>query len=279
MTRLTHPAAVDIHGAPHLKDAKGNWVPLANIRAADLLMDEMVRKMAGYGEDLSAELARFLAHCEADIAAFDALVAQEFNVEPESVGKGNRTFTSYDGCLRVQVSVSDRIVLGPELQAAKAVLDALITERGEGADPFLLSLVKRAFRVDQEGKVDVRAILALRRQEVDDPRWPDFTRAIDQSIRVVGSKRYLRIHRRDNPDGQWRMIPLDLAAIEPSPAAFARRSLRRQVEEAEQIRAQVSDMLTRAQLHAREGNGAVAADLIECAQALLAGAGTAQAAA
>lgn len=232
MTVQTPPNsnAVEIAGARYLRNAQGDLVAETNIKAMDLLMDEMVRKVATYAEDLSAELARFVAHTDADIAALDALIAQDYGVEPRET-KGNRTFVSFDGLLKVQVAVSDRIVLGPELQAAKAVLDAMIIERGEGVDPFLLTLVKRAFRVDQEGKVDVRAILALRRMQVDDPRWPDFTRAIDDAVRVVGSKRYIRIYRRDSADASWRMVPLDLAAVEPSPAAFARRSLRRQVEE------------------------------------------------
>ncbi len=264
----SHPAAVEIHGTPHLKDAKGNWVPVANVKPMDLLMDDMVRKVAGYAEDLSAELVRFQTHTDADIAALDALIFQEYCVDaPE--GKGNRTFTSFDGCLRLSVSVSDRIVLGPELQAAKAVLDTLINERGEGVDAFLLTLVKRAFKVDQEGKVDVRAILALRRLAVDDPRWPDFCRAIDDAVRVVGSKRYLRIHRRDRPDGQWRMIPLDLAAIEPTPEAFARRSLRRQVEELTETVRQGAALLSLAQTYAEDGAMATSLCRLDEARALL----------
>lgn len=228
----TIPGAVVIGGETYLPNAQGDLVALANIKPMDRLMDEMVRKVAAYGEDLSAELARFAAHTDADIAALDALIAQDYGVEPKET-KGNRTFTSFDGLLQVKVAVSERIVLGPELQAAKTVLDTLIRERGTGVDPFLMTLIQRAFKVDQEGKVDVRSILALRRMQVDDPRWPDFCRAIDDSVRVVGSKRYIRIYRRPNPQANWSMVPLDLAAIEPGPTAFERRSLRRQVEELE----------------------------------------------
>lgn len=232
-SNTTIPAgSVQIDGVPYLRNAQGDLQAVANIKPMDLLMDEMVRKVVGYAEDLSAELVRFAAHTDADIAGLDALLAQEYGVEPRET-KGNRTFTSFDGLMKVQVAVSERIVLGPELQAAKAVLDAMILERGEGVDPFLLTLVKRAFKVDQEGKVDVRAILALRRMQVDDARWADFCRAIDDAVRVVGSKRYIRIYRRERSDGQWRMIPLDLAAVEPTPAAFERMSLRRRVEELE----------------------------------------------
>lgn len=231
MTTKTHPAAVEINGIQYIHDAQGNLVPLANVKAVHLLEDEMVRKIVAYGEDLSAELARYSIHTDADIAAFDALLAQEYNVEPRET-KGNRTFTSYDGLLRVQVAVAQRIKMGAALDDAKAVLDAMIRERGEGVDPFLITLIQRAFKTDQEGKVDVRAILALRRLEVDDPRWPDFCRAVDDAVQPDGSKRYIRLYRRPTVQDGWQMIPLDLAAVQPTPSALERKSLRRQVEEA-----------------------------------------------
>jgi hypothetical protein len=231
-TPINTPGAIEIGGARYLRNSRGDLVAVANIRPMDLLMDEMVRKIIAYGEDLSAELGRFAAHIDADIAAFDALIFQEFGVEPRET-KGNRTFSTYDGMLSVSVRVSERIVLGPELQAARAVLDAMIRERGEGADPFIIGLVQRAFRTDQEGKVDFRAILDLRRQQNDDPRWPDFCRAIDAAIRVVGVRRNINLHRKDSPDGKPVLIPLDLANARYNPDAFARRSLRRQVEELE----------------------------------------------
>ncbi len=262
------PGAIEIGGVQYLRDSQGDLVAMGNIKPMDLLMDHMVRKVAGYAEDLSAELARFAAHTDADIAALDALIAQDYGVEPKET-KGNRTFVSFDGLFMVKVAVSDRIVLGPELQAAKAVLDAMILERAESVDPFLLTLVKRAFRVDQEGKVDVRAILALRRMEVDDPRWAQFCRAIDDAVRVVGSKRYIRTYRRDDSQGAWRMIPLDLAAVEPSPEAFGRRSLRRQVEELTGKIEEAARLLSLAQTYAEDGALATMLERMDKARELL----------
>lgn len=242
MTKPIPPGAVEIAGKPYLTNARGDLVAVDNVKPTDLLMDEMVRKAMAYAEDLSAELARFQAHTYADVAAFDALLDQEYGVARDEKSKGNRTFTSFDGLLQVKVAVADRIVLGPELQVAKKLLDELIRERADGADPFLVALVAQAFKVDQEGKVDVQAILALRRLEVDDARWPEITRAIDDSVRIVGSKSYVRFYRRPHPQAKWQLVPLDLAAVEPTAAAFARRSLRRQVEE---LRAENAELCRR----------------------------------
>jgi hypothetical protein len=229
----THPDAIDVGGTPYLRNAKGDLKPLDGIPPVDLLMDEMVRKCCTYAEDLSAELARFQAHTYADIAAFDALLAQEYGVTQSGETKGNRTFTSFNGCLQIKVQVADRIQLGPELQIAKRLLDEMILARASraGADSFLVALVSQAFKVDQEGKVDVGAILALRRMQVDDPVWAEVTRAIDDAVRIIGTKRYVRFYRRDRPDGEWSMVPLDIAKTIPAPADMNRRSLRRSVEE------------------------------------------------
>jgi hypothetical protein len=240
---MTGTPEIMIGGDAYLRDSKGNLAAKANIRPADLLMDQTVGKMMAYALDLSAELARFRAHSMADIAAFDALLAQEYGLTRDDGGKGNRTFTSFDGCRQVKISVADRIVLGPELQIAKKLLDEAIIERSGGADPFLVTLVNRAFRVDQEGKVDVASILALRRLQVDDPRWPDITRAIDDSIRTVGTKTYVRFYTRATSEAAWRLVPLDLATTEPTPEAFARRSLRRTVEDARALAERANHLL------------------------------------
>jgi hypothetical protein len=232
-TTTTNPGAIEIGGTHYLYNAKGDLTPIANVRTIDLLEDEMVRKAIGYAEDLSAELARFQTHSYADIAAFDALLDQEYGVKAKTSTKGNRTFTSFDGSLQVKVCVADQIAFGAELQAAKKLLDELIMERAEGQDVVLVALVNQAFRTDKEGRVDTGSILALRRLEIDDPRWANITRAIDDSVKVFGSKSYLRFYRKSGADGRMEMIPLDLASVKPSPAAFERMSLRRQVEELE----------------------------------------------
>ncbi len=260
-TTAPHPAAVEVNGVPYLHNAQGDLVALGNIKPVHLLEDEMVRRIVGYGEDLSAELVRYSLHTDADVAAFDALLAQEYNVEPRET-KGNRTFTTYDGLLRVQVAVAQRIKMGPALDDAKAVLDTMIRERGEGVDPFLITLIQRAFKTDQEGKVDVRAILALRRLHVDDPRWPDFCRAIDDAVQPDGSKRYIRLYRRVNQQAAWQMVPLDLAAVQPSPAALSRRSLRRQVSEAAAERRAILADLIRASATLATGDGAGGRDIV-----------------
>lgn len=222
--------ATEVAGVQYLPGTKGMLVPVANIKAKDLLQHEMVYQLTDYALDLSAEVARFNGHSRADLAQFDALLAQEYGVTRDTEFKGNRTYTSADGKRQVKIAMSDRVSYGPGLQAAKALLDELITENAAGAGPVLTPLVNLAFRVDKEGKVDPNLLRAIKRLEIPDPRWSEIVRAINEAEQPLDSASYVRFYRA-GPTGKMELIPLDIAAAFPTPEAFERRSLRRQVEE------------------------------------------------
>lgn len=73
-------------------------------------------------------------------------------------------------------------------------------------------IVNHAFQVDQAGRINRGQLLALLRYEIEDPRWLEAMGAIRDSIRIVGSKRYVRISKRDTSKGSWRLVPIDVAA-------------------------------------------------------------------
>ncbi len=209
--QTTHPAAIDVGGTQYLRDAKGSLVPVATVKAVDLLMDEAVRKITGFARDLSGQIARFKGHTFEDVGAFQALIAQEYGA---SVGgrKGNITLTTFDGCQKVQVQVSDLIEFGPELQAAKTLIDQCLNEWTADSQVELRALVNRVFQVDKEGQINRAELFMLMRVEIADERWVSAMDAIRDSIRVIGSKTYVRFYDRPAPDAAWRAITIDLAA-------------------------------------------------------------------
>jgi hypothetical protein len=131
----TKPSGITvINGRECMLDGKGQPIPVVNIAPADKLQDELVRKVMGFAIDLSAQVSRFREHTMFDLASFDALLAQEYGAK---IGgpKGNRTYQSFDGLMKVNVQIADRIEFGPELQIAKSLLDECIIEWSAAGDP------------------------------------------------------------------------------------------------------------------------------------------------
>lgn len=199
-----------IAGKPHRKDARGAYVPEEAIKPMDILIDGEVRKIMGFARDLSEQIARFRGHTFDDIGSLQALVDQEYGAK---IGgqKGNLTLTSFDGLLKVQVQVQDQLDFGPELQAAKKLVDECLMDWSSDARTEIRALVTRAFQVDKEGKINRAEIFMLLRVAIEDARWARAMEAVRDSIRVIGSRTYVRFFERDAPDGQWRPVTIDLA--------------------------------------------------------------------
>lgn len=209
------PAAVpdgriELAGHAYMADAKGSLVPVSLIKTQHLLQDEVVRKIAGYALALSDEVARFKCHTFDDLSSFEALLAQEYGA---AIGgaKGNKTFMSFDGLMKVQVQVADHIDFGPELQIAKGLTDECLNEWSAEARPEIRAIVTRAFNTDKAGQINRSEIFMLLRLDIDDPRWLRAMTAIRDAMRVVGSKTYVRVYMRDQPTAPWSAVTIDLA--------------------------------------------------------------------
>jgi hypothetical protein len=110
------------------------------------------------------------------------------------------------------VQIGENISFGPELQAAKSLVDECLRDWTDGARSEIRTLVDRAFQVDKEGKINRGELLGLRRMEFDDDRWKRAMQAITDSIRVIGTKRYARVYRRATPMATWLPVVIDVAA-------------------------------------------------------------------
>ena len=202
---------IEMNGKSYMADTRGALVPIEQVRPLDKLMDETVRKVFGYAAPLSAELARFKSHTFDDVDALMALAAQEYGA---TLGgrKGNITLTTYDGLRKVQVAIADHVDFGPELQIAKALVDECLNEWTSEARSEIRSIITRAFSVDKEGKINRTELLSLLRLDIEDERWQRAMDALRDSMRVIGSKRYVRFYQRQTPDGVWEPVTLDVAA-------------------------------------------------------------------
>ena len=201
---------VMIHGNAYIPDATGKYVPVETVKPQHRLEDETVRKIVGFARDLSAQIGRFRGHTMTDLGEFDALLEQEYGAK-RGGRKGNRTYQTLDGLLKVQVQVSDFIDFGPELQTAKSVIDECLNEWTAESRAEIRAVVTRAFDTDKAGKINRSEIFTLLRLDIEDPRWKRGQDAIRDAMRVVGSKEYVRFYEREKPRGVWLPITIDLA--------------------------------------------------------------------
>ncbi|WP_276200388.1 DUF3164 family protein [Chelatococcus sp. XZ-Ab1] len=207
---VLEPGTVEVHGKIYMPDAKGNLVPVDTIKPADKLEDETVRKVMGYAKALSAQISRFKQHTFDDLGAFEAILAQEYGTS-KGGAKGNKTFTTFDGLMKVQVQVQDNIDFGPQLQHAKELIDECLMEWSADSRPEIRAIVTRAFNTDKAGQINRAEIFMLLRLDIEDERWQRAMEAIRDAMRVIGSKTYVRCYERDRHDAEWRPVTIDLA--------------------------------------------------------------------
>lgn len=209
-TNSVPDGVVEVDGNQYVKGANGTLVPIEHVKPQHKLEDETVRKIMGFARDLSAQIARFRGHTFEDLSALDVLLEQEYGAK-RGGRKGNRTYQTIDGLMKVQVQVADQIDFGPELQVAKELIDECINEWAADSRTEIRAIVTRAFNTDKAGKINKAELFMLLRLDISDERWQQAMQAIRDAIRVTGSKVYFRFYERDEPTGRWRAVTIDLA--------------------------------------------------------------------
>ncbi|MEM7667535.1 MAG: DUF3164 family protein [Pseudomonadota bacterium] len=204
-------AVTEVDGRKYMTDAKGRMVPEDMVKPQDKLEDQTVRSIHAFARDLSEQVARFREHTFADLAELDALMESEYGARPRGGTKGNRTYQTFDGLMKVNVQVQDTIAFGPQLQVAKGMIDDCLNEWAADARPEIQSIIANAFDTDQEGHVSPTKIYPLLRLDIDDERWLRAMDALRDAMRVVSSKQYVRFYVRESVADGWTAITVDLA--------------------------------------------------------------------
>ncbi|MDR3684744.1 MAG: DUF3164 family protein [Geothrix sp.] len=193
------------------QNANGDLVLIENIKAIDLLRDELVVSIAARSRERSGELAEFKNSIMAEIQAFVATSAERFKAKLGGT-KGNLTLMSFDGRFKVVLAQQDNISFDERLQVAHSLIQKCIKKWSEGADSNLLALVNDAFQVDKAGNVSIRRVLGLRSLDINDTHWKKAMDAIAESVQVTGSKSYIRVYER-NEAGDYLPISLDMSGV------------------------------------------------------------------
>lgn len=198
--------------AGYREDARGALIPESSIKEIDKVRDELVQEIVRKAVQTHDVLKGFKNEVFGEIAAFVELSAEQYGANLGGK-KGNVTLYSFDGKYKVQRAIAENLKFDERIQAAKALIEACLQDWTVGSRTELKAIIDRAFDVDKEGNLNTNKILALRRVDIQDPRWKCAMDAISDSVQVVGSKSYIRVYKRIDDTDRYEPISLDLASI------------------------------------------------------------------
>lgn len=198
--------------AGYVLDAQGRLVPETMVKPIDQLRDQTITSLIHDARRLQAQMAEFKTRTFTDITTFVETSHELYGVKTGG-NKGNVSLISFDGRYKIVRQIAERIQFDERLQAAKELIDECIREWSTGSNDKIKALINEAFQVDKEGNVNTGRILGLRRLAIDDPKWATAMHAIGDSIRVTGSKPYVRFYERVDDTKEYRAISLDIAAL------------------------------------------------------------------
>jgi hypothetical protein len=201
---------VDVQGNPFMSDGTGGYRAVESIAPMKLLQDQMVRREFGWAFAIAAQLRRFREHLMDNLDTFDAMTFEKFGVK---VGgkKGNRTYSTFDGLMQIEVRLQDRVAYGPELMAAKALFDECLNEWAAETRAEMRSIVTNAFNTDQAGQINRNNVHTLLQTQSEDERWLRAQDAIRAAIYVVGAKEYVLFKFRKDHREELVTLKINLA--------------------------------------------------------------------
>ena len=190
----------------YLMDSAGRLVPLELVKDIDLLRDQTVRQLIDGFESTSSLLKEQYMGMMSDVLAFVDVAADKYKAKIGGT-KGNITLTSYDGKMKVVLSVDELTAFNEGLVVGKALIDEYLNNLTADSSPEIKTLIQGVFQTDVQGQLKTREIINLQRLNINDPVWERGMQAIRDALITVGSKSSLRAYRRDQL-GKWQHIPL-----------------------------------------------------------------------
>ncbi|TVP10568.1 DUF3164 family protein [Shewanella sp. KCT] len=197
--------------AGYRRNAIGDLVAEERIKPVDKLRDEVVGNVVTKAKALRQAMLDFKLATMGEISDFVELSASEYGAKYGGK-KGNVALTSFDGQYQVRRAVGEHRVFDERIQTAKALIDECIHSWSGGADTRLMAMVEHAFRVDQQGRINVNQVLSLRQLDIDDDNWKQAMDAIADAIQITGTSEYLRLYERQ-PNGKYVQISMDISSL------------------------------------------------------------------
>ncbi|HAS88253.1 MAG TPA: sulfate transporter [Desulfovibrio sp.] len=196
----------------YMEDSRGRFVRAEHVSDYDKLKDDTVKNIFGHALRVQQEIKDFKTDTMGDVYALMEVAAEKYDAKLGGK-KGNVSILSFDGRQKIQIAVNETLTFDERLQIAKELVDECLIEWTQDSRTEIKTLVTSAFEVDKQGNISTAKVMSLLKLEINDAKWQRAMKALNESLSVLCSKKYIRFYQRDNHDEKWQGIPLDIAAL------------------------------------------------------------------
>lgn len=188
----------------------GSFVSLETLEPSKKLAHELVTELFQKAEKLAAELSDLKQLSLTEMQAYREMMMADYNV---TVGgqEGNLSLRSVCGKMKVELSVAKFVSFGPELEAAKGLLDEFLNDELEGSSDVIREIVTGAFALNSKGRINRDGILGLQKHKFESPLWQRAMKAIQEATIRDATATYIRFYSVDPATKKDVLVALDLA--------------------------------------------------------------------
>jgi hypothetical protein len=194
-------------------DEQGTSIPYNRLTKSEKLREGSLYKVATSAAKLNTQLLTLKATMrEKVVEIVDAIIAENNGKVRET--KGNLVLYNFDGSIKLEVNINDRIEFDSVLlDQCKAKLDQLLNENLSTNESFIKDIVMSAFETGR-GKLDTKKVLALKKHSsrIKHPLYTEAMEFLDKSIRRPDSRTYYRVWVKDE-QGKYENIDLNFSSI------------------------------------------------------------------
>ena len=198
-----------------IKRPDGSFVMLSDLEPRHQLAHELVNTFFERAVQQSEHLTELKKTVLAELRGYRSMMLSDHGV---SVGgkEGNMALRSLCGTMMIKMTVSKTVTFGPELEAAKALIDEYLKqEMDKGGSVAIHQIITKVFKVNSKGRLDTSGILGLREHRFDDPLWTRAMDALEYAICRDRAATYVNFYRVDVSSNARveTLVPLDLAKV------------------------------------------------------------------
>jgi hypothetical protein len=190
----------------------GSYVDVTTLEPRKQLAHELVTKLFPQAEAESENLMNLKRYALSEMLAYREMMLADYGARIGGPG-GSFHLRSVCGTMMVKLDVARQTSFGPEIGAAKALIDQFLETKLEGSAIEIKEIIEKVFKVNRKGRLDTYGILGLREHKFDDPLWKQAMQAIEEAIIRDASTTYIRFYRVDPTRKSETLVPLDLAKV------------------------------------------------------------------